>query len=301
MIQKEYIAVFVPLFLAMIAVEYFIGRRRGLALYSREQTIASIVIGIGQRIIRSLPIGLAAILLPFAYEHRLFDLPVNALWYIPALFLGVEFFYYWMHRASHEIRWLWATHAVHHSTEEMNIVASSRLGWTGAISSAALIYLPLCMIGFPPLHVVTMQGLNLAYQAMLHTTLIRKLGPFEGVLNTPSAHRVHHARNADYLDRNHGGVLMIFDRIFGTYVEERDDEPVEFGLVTPPPTTNPIKIVFYEWGNIINDLKRYSLRHWPMLLFGPPGWAPGGQGRTSAELRAAYRSTSPRQPACPAE
>jgi len=153
-----------------------------------------------------------------------------------------------------------------------------------------LVYMPMYWIGFKPSYVILMLALNLMYQAWLHTTLIPKLGLFEGIINTPSAHRVHHAKNADYLDRNHGGVLMIFDRIFGTYVEEREDVSVDFGLVKPVNSYNPVKIAFHEWINMINDLKKNKFRHWPGLLFGPPGWAPDGKSQTSAQLRAAYRA-----------
>ncbi|MEO1656937.1 MAG: sterol desaturase family protein [Pseudomonadota bacterium] len=298
---NAYFALFMPVFFALVLFEFLVGRARGLALYTRQQSFVSFVIGMVQRPLRLLPIGLVSVAFELAFEYRLFDLSIDQWWYIPALFLSVEFAYYWLHRASHEIRWLWATHAVHHSIEEMNILGSNRLGWTAALSNAGLTLVPLGLIGFEPLHVAGMMAVNLFYQSWLHTTLIGKLGPLEGILNTPSAHRVHHARNADYLDRNHGGVLMIFDRIFGTYVEERDDEPVEYGLVSPPKTTNPLKIAFFEWGNIIRDLKTYSVRHWPMILFGPPGWAPEGQGQTSADLRAAYLAKPPRPHACPAE
>lgn len=281
----NYLMFFLPVFAAMIAIEYRIGKRRGLSLYSKDQSIASVVIAVGQRLISLVPVSLAGLLWIYAFDHRLFEPSPAAWWYIPALFLGVEFFYYWFHRLSHEIRWLWATHSVHHSIEEMNFLAAYRFGWTGQISLGGLVYTPLCLMGFPPTHILIMLALNLMYQSWLHTTLIGKLGPLEGVVNTPSAHRVHHAMNAEYLDRNHGGVLMIFDRMFGTYVEERDDTPVRFGLIKPSRSTNPVRIAFHEWGNILNDLKSHPVKWWPMLLFGPPGWAPNGAGATSAQLR----------------
>ncbi|MEL6369404.1 MAG: sterol desaturase family protein [Pseudomonadota bacterium] len=292
----SYLMFFLPVFAAMIAAEYFIGRKRGLKLYTKDQSIASVVIAAGQRIISFVPLSLVGFIWVVIYDHRVFDMPTGAWWYIPALFLGVEFFYYWFHRLSHEIRWLWATHSVHHSIEEMNFLASYRFGWTGRISMGGLTYTPLLFLGFPPVHIVIMLAVNLMYQSWLHTNLIGKLGPLEGIVNTPSAHRVHHARNADYLDRNHGGVLMIWDRIFGTYVAERDDDPVEYGLIKPSGSTNPVRIAFHEWGNIINDLKAYRLQYWPMLLFGPPGWAPDGQGMTSAQIRAVFRKTDGRGP-----
>ncbi|MEO1041522.1 MAG: sterol desaturase family protein [Pseudomonadota bacterium] len=298
---NSFLLLYAPLFISLVALEFFIGKRRGLALYTKEQSFASTVIMVIQRPLRLLPIGLTGLVFAAAFEYRLFDIPSGQWWYVPALFLAVEFAYYWMHRASHEVRWLWANHSVHHTIEEMNLLGSARLGWTEFISNGTLTFAPLALVGFHPLHVTIMLSINLIYQSWLHTTLIVKLGPLEGIVNTPSAHRVHHASNADYLDRNHGGVLMIFDRIFGTYVEERDNVPVEFGLVSPPQTSNPMKLAFFEWGNIIKDLNTYSIHHWPQLLFGPPGWSPDGKRQTSAELRAAYRATLPPAKVCPAE
>jgi sterol desaturase/sphingolipid hydroxylase (fatty acid hydroxylase superfamily) len=282
---------FVPVFLVMIYTEVHVGRKRGQSLYSRGDTIASILIALGQQLTSLLSLGIVVgAVMAFTWEHRLFDLSVSSWWYIPALFIAHEFAYYWFHRLSHTVRWLWATHAVHHSTEEMNILASYRFGWTGWLSMGRLVFVPLIWVGFEPMNVLLMLAANLMYQSWLHTTLIAKLGFLEGILNTPSAHRVHHARNGLYLDRNYGGVLIIFDRMFGTYVEEQENESCDYGLVKQPGSTNPIRIVFYEWGNILNDLKSYPVRHWPGVLFGPPGWAPNGEGTTSADLRASYRN-----------
>jgi sterol desaturase/sphingolipid hydroxylase (fatty acid hydroxylase superfamily) len=280
---------FAPVVLIMIFTESYVGRKRGQRLYTQGDTLGTVAIAIGQQLISLLHLGIVVgALMRLAWEFRLFELSVSSWWYLPALFIGHEFFYYWFHRLSHEVRWFWATHSVHHSTEEMNILASYRFGWTGWLSMGRLVFLPLIWIGFNPTLVTFMLAANLMYQSWLHTTLIGKLGFLEGILNTPSAHRVHHAKNGEYLDRNHGGVLIIFDRIFGTYVEERESEPVEFGLVKPLDSKNPVRIVFHEWSNIIKDLRSHPVRHWPGFLFGPPGWGPGGEGTTSADLRAAY-------------
>ncbi len=276
---------FAPVYLAMIALEVWIGHRRGLKLYTTAQTVASLVLSIVQRLINLIPLNLPAIASVFFWEHKLIELPSGTWWYIPLLFLAVELSYYWYHRLSHEVRWMWATHSVHHSIEEMNILGAFRFGWTHYISLGGMIYVPLALLGFHPLHVLIALGLNLMYQSWLHTDLIGKLGPLEGILNTPSAHRVHHAKNAEYIDRNHGGVLMIYDRLFGTYEPERDDVPVEYGLINGPKTANPVRIAFHEWVNIARDVRNYPIQHWPGLLFGPPGWKPHGKGMTSAQLR----------------
>lgn len=284
---------FVPFFLAMIGLELWVGRREGKKLYGAGESFASIFIGFVQQLMRFIPFSLVGLFWWWVYDHRAFTLEAGTWWYWPLLFVSLEFFYYWFHRLSHEVRWLWATHAVHHSIEEMNVLAAYRFGWTSRISLGGLVYAPMMYMGFHPGATTLMLGINLMYQSWLHTTLIPKIPFMEGILNTPSAHRVHHAKNADYLDRNHGGVLMIFDRMFGTYVAERDDAPVDYGLVTPIGSHNPVKIAFHEWVNIYRDLKTYPLRHWPMLCFGPPGWKPDGGGMTSAQMRAAYRQSEP--------
>lgn len=281
---------FLPLFLAMIGLELWVGKKRGLTIYTKAETMASIWIGVVQRLIGLVKLSLTGFLAVYFFEHRIYTMPLDD-WRVWALlFVGVEFTYYWYHRLSHEVRWFWATHAVHHSIEEMNVLGAYRLGWTSKLSMAYLVNMPLMWIGFTPESVATMLALNLFYQSWLHTDLIGRLGPLEGVLNTPSAHRVHHAKNADYLDRNHGGVTLIFDRLFGTYVEERDDEPVEYGLVKPVGSSNPVKIAFHEWGRMFADLRARHPKDWAATLFGPPGWAPDGKGMTSAVLRAQYRA-----------
>lgn len=285
----QFLLFFMPVFLVMALVEYRAGKKRGLSLYTKGQTTASILIAVGQQLVSLLSLGIVvSAVMAFAWDNRLFELSPLSWWYFPVLFVTHEFFYYWFHRLSHSIRWFWASHAVHHSTEEMNVLAAYRFGWTGWLSSARLVFVPMVLFGFHPATVLITLVLNLMYQSWLHTNMIGKLGFLEGILNTPSAHRVHHARNADYLDMNHGGVLIIFDRLFGTYVAEREDEPCEFGLINPPNSVNPVRIVFHEWINLFNDLKSHSIRHWPGFLLGLPGWAPNGKGKTSADIRASY-------------
>lgn len=232
------------------------------------------------------PVGLAAPLLALAYEHRLFALELDALWQFPLLFIGQEFCYYWFHRASHRIRWFWATHAVHHSPEQICFAAAFRLGLTGRITGTTIFYAPLAWLGFDPKVVLFTLTLNLLYQFWIHSERIPKLGWLEYVLNTPSHHRVHHARNLGYLDANYGGVLIIFDRLFGTFVAERADEPCDFGLVTPMRSYNPFRVELHGWLGLIADLRRArSMREVAGYLFGPPGWGPGSSGSTTEQLR----------------
>jgi sterol desaturase/sphingolipid hydroxylase (fatty acid hydroxylase superfamily) len=167
---------------------------------------------------------------------------------------------------------MWATHAVHHSATRLNLTAAIRLGWTGNISGNFLFFLPLALLGFHPAAIGAMLGANLLYQFFIHTELAPRLGPLEWVLNTPRHHRVHHASNATCLDKNYGGVLIIFDRLFGTFAEPPQAEPLRYGLVGAAPSYNPIAIALGQWIAMLRDARR---AHGPAAtfraLFGPPG------------------------------
>jgi sterol desaturase/sphingolipid hydroxylase (fatty acid hydroxylase superfamily) len=232
--------------------------------------------------------SIAAPAMYWAITHNIGAVPLNPWLAFVILFLGQEFAYYWFHRCSHRIRWLWATHAVHHSPNELNFSAAYRIGITGALSGTQLFFVPLLWLGYPPQAVFGTLALNLLYQFWLHSDWIPKLGWLEYVLNTPSHHRVHHAANLDYLDANYGGVLIIFDRLFGTLTVERADLPCRYGLVKPLTSNNPLVVDFHEWAALARDLwQARSPREWLGYMFGPPGWRPNGEGLTTEALRQA--------------
>lgn len=166
----------------------------------------------------------------------------------------VEFAYYWFHRFSHTVRWMWASHAVHHTSEQMTFLSAIRLGWTNLLSAGWLVYLPLVVGGFDPRLVLGVLALDLRYQFFLHTEWVGRLGPLEWVLNTPAHHRVHHASNGPYIDKNFGGMVIVFDRLFGTFAAERADEPVRYGLAHPLASRNPFVIALGEWGRLARDV-----------------------------------------------
>jgi sterol desaturase/sphingolipid hydroxylase (fatty acid hydroxylase superfamily) len=254
--ESQLVYYFYPIFIISIAIEIYLTRHDRQRSYSVRESLTSLAIFIGHNLMRMLfafiPYGLFA----FAWQHRLFDIPFDRWWSIPLLFISLEFCYYWHHRAAHEIRWIWATHAVHHSVKYFNFSAAYRLGWTSVLSGNILFFTPLVWLGFPPAAVATGLALNLAYQFWIHTELIPKLGILEWVLNTPSHHRVHHASNDEYIDRNYGGVLIIFDRLFGTYAEEKSDLKITYGLTRPLPSANIFEIVLHEWVRIFKDVVR---------------------------------------------
>lgn len=243
----------------------------GARRYDWRAFAATLADVVGRRAVDALGLSLAAPLLLWAHAHRLTTIELDDVAAFAALFVGVEFCYYWHHRAAHRVRWFWATHCVHHSPNELTLAAALRLGWTGQLSGAALFFAPLVWLGFAPMAVLAAVALNLLYQFWLHATWIPKLGPLERVLNTPSHHRVHHACNPSYLDCNYGGVLIVFDRLFGTFVAERADEPPRYGLTTPMRSHNPLRIELHEWLALASDLA--AARGWRehlITVFGPP-------------------------------
>jgi sterol desaturase/sphingolipid hydroxylase (fatty acid hydroxylase superfamily) len=258
--------------LVFIAIELLYARLAALdAHHDLGETAASVGVALGDLTVRLVTSGAAAVPFFVAYDHRLLDIPLDRAWSIPALFIGVEFFYYWFHRASHRIRWLWATHAVHHSATRFNLSASIRLGWTGDISGAFVFFLPLAVLGFHPTAIAVMLAVGLLYQFFLHTALPVSLGPLEWVLNTPAHHRVHHASNDACLDKNYGSVLIVFDRLFGTFAAAPQDETLRFGLKDRTPTNNPLQIAFGEWRVLWRDVcAAPSLKARLGVLFGRP-------------------------------
>lgn len=239
--------------LLAVAAEFLWRRRRGG--YDLGGASASFGVALGQAVIR--PVTGVALIAIFRAVFDLAPLKLAAddwrTW--AAGFVAQEFAYYWFHRASHRVRWLWATHAVHHSARELVLPSAVRLGWTEFFSLGWLFFAALILVGFPPLVVVTLLGLNLIYQFPLHTEAIGRLGPLEGVLNTPSHHRAHHSRDKAYLDCNFGGVLIVFDRLFGTFRAEPEGGGLTYGLVHGMDSRNPVRIALHEWGRMFADMR----------------------------------------------
>ena len=245
--------------------------------YNWRAYLASLADALGRQyfVLTFLPLSLAGPAMDFAWSHRLFTVPLTGAGAVALLVIAQDFSYYWFHRCSHRVRWFWATHAIHHSSNEFNFAAAYRFGWTGRLSGVGIFYVPMSWLGVAPGPVSIAAAIALLYQFWLHAEWIPKLGWLEYLLNTPSHHRVHHAANPEYLDRNYGGIFIVFDRLFGTFVAERDDLPCRYGLVTPLRSNNPIIIAFHEWAALARDLR--WLRSWRerfTCLIGPPGGGP---------------------------
>jgi len=282
--------VILPLVLVAAGVEgLWLSRTRAEA-YDWRAWACSLADLAGRRLLAFIPTSLVAPWLGWVWEHRLFTQSLDDVGSVLLLFVGLEFLYYWFHRTSHRMRWFWMAHSVHHSPNQLNLAAAYRLGWFGRFIGISLFFTPLVLLGFTPTVVLTALFLNLLYQFWLHADWIPRLGWLEYVINTPSSHRVHHARNPEYLDANFGGVLIVFDRLFGSYVAERSDVPCDYGVISPVVSSrNPFVVNVAPWLGLAKDLASARSAHtaW-MYLFGPPGWRPHGKGLTTAELRKAH-------------
>ncbi len=267
----------IPVFFLLIGVEILAARLLERDVYRLSDSVNDLSCGILQQLAEvffktALFAGYAGL---FA-SHRLFDVPPGAAWAWAACFLGVDFLYYWFHRWSHEVSAGWAAHVVHHQSEEYNLTVALRQG-TFQPAFSWVFYLPLAVLGFPPPMFLAASSFNTLYQFWIHTRLIGRLGPLEWVLNTPSHHRVHHGRNPRYIDRNHGGTLIVWDRLFGTFGAE-GDEPV-YGITKTLASFNPLWANLHYWVEMW-DVARRARRPLDKLrvLWKRPGWRPDDLG-----------------------
>ena len=276
-----------PFFILTVILEIVLGRLGVFKVrYETKDAAVSLLMGLGSTVAGVLTAGASFAAALWVYQHRLFDIPMTAVWAWIVVFLLEDLTYYGFHRLSHERRFWWAAHVNHHSSQHYNLSTALRQTWTGGVAGTWLLWLPLALIGFPPAMVAIQKGISLVYQYWIHTEAIRRMPRwFEAVFNTPSRHRVHHARNPVYLDRNYAGILIIWDRMFGTFQPELDAEPCRYGIVKNLATFNLLRVAFHEWIGIAQDLVR-APRHALGWLFGAPGWSPDGSRETSAMIKA---------------
>ena len=265
----------VPFFFVLIVLELLLDRWRGVNNYRVADAVNSISTGVLSTTTGLLTKGVGLLTYAFALEHLgLFQWPADSVWVWVFAFVLYDFCYYWLHRLGHERNILWAAHSVHHQSEDYNLSTALRQTSTGFLLSW-IFYLPLALFGVPLLVFVSVAALNLLYQFWVHTRHIPKLGWYEWFFVTPSNHRAHHAQNPLYMDRNYGGVFIIWDRLFGTFQEEDDNEPVVFGVTTPLASWNPIWANLQFYAQLLADARRTrnlwdKLRIW----FMPTGWRP---------------------------
>lgn len=276
---------FIPGFALLMLIELIVGIRENMKLHVPKDSFASIGMGIGSLVIGVGVKTVAFGLMIFIHQFAFFEIGWQWWAWVLIFFLD-DFTFYWHHRLSHQIRLLWAAHVNHHSSTSYNLATALRQSWTEILYKYFWwMYLPL--IGFDPIMVMTMMSFSLIYQFWVHTKTIKRMGFLELFMNTPSHHRVHHASNVQYLDRNHAGILIIWDRMFGTFQEELEEVPVVYGITSNIHTYNLFKIAFHEFGNIFKDLgKSTSLMDKLKYIFMPPGWSHDGSTKTADELRA---------------
>ena len=258
----------IPAFILLVVAEAIFGAVMHRDLYAGKDTAASLTMGVGNVLVSLVSKGLVFAI--FTWVHRFAFFAIGYQWWAWVLaFFADDVTYYWFHRTSHECRFLWASHVVHHSSQRYNLGTALRQTWTGGFFSFVFwLWMPL--VGFQPIMIFTMQAISLLYQFWIHTEVVRHMGVLELVLNTPSHHRVHHATNPQYIDRNHAGVLIVWDRWFGSF--EPEQEECVYGLTTNIDTYNPLKIAFHEWIAIWRDLRRsVNLRAKLTAVFGNPG------------------------------
>jgi sterol desaturase/sphingolipid hydroxylase (fatty acid hydroxylase superfamily) len=276
----------IPLFVGLMLVEMFLVKRRRKGAYEWHDTGTSLALGLGSTVAGALVAAPVAAMAWAVFQYRLFDIPW-AWWAFLLCFLLDDLAYYVFHRSAHRVRWFWASHVIHHSSQHYNLSTALRQTWTGFFSLSFLFRLPLFLIGFPPAMVFFCAGLNLVYQFWIHTEQVGRMPRwFEAVMNTPSHHRVHHATNPRYLDRNYAGVFIIWDRLFGTFEPERDDDWPRYGIIRNLPSFNPLWAAIHEWVGMARDvLKARSLGELAGVTFGPPGWKPGEASDTADAIR----------------
>jgi len=289
--SRLFSVVSVSFYAATIALEALAARfYLANARYRAPDSFASMGMGVGYLLAGAVTSGMTFAVLSFVYKVRFFTMSPDSVWSWVALFFLDDFCYYWFHRISHECRFWWASHVNHHSSEYYNLSTAVRQPWTGGITGAWLAWAPLALLGFPPEMILIQQSINLFYQFWIHTEVIHRMPHwFELVFNTPSHHRVHHATNPRYLDRNYAGILMVWDRLFGTFSPELDEERARYGIVHNLDSFNPLKIAFHEWLGIARDVAgARSLREAAGCIFGPPGWK---QQQTAKHIRAAWEES----------
>ncbi len=282
------IYVAIPFFFLTMAVEAAWARSRvgspgpagkPIVGYAGKDTLASLSMGLGYVTISAATKVVTFAMLTWLYQHRLFTIP-ERWWAWVVLLFAEDLCYYAFHRTSHEVRIFWAAHVNHHSSEHYNLSTALRQSWTTPFT-APWFWLPLALIGFPPWMILVQQAVSLLYQYWIHTEAIDRLGPLEWIFNTPSHHRVHHGSNPEYLDKNHGGIFILWDRLFGSFAAER--APVRYGLTTNVRTFHPVRIAFHEWRAMLAEVRRASsLRRALGILLRPPGWRPDDRAAARA-------------------
>lgn len=289
-IKEQLLLIFsTPLYLLVIGIELCLSHFQHVRSYNLKDTVHNFLLSLLRGGTELIMKGISLATLSFAYHFKLFELSHSSLYWI-FLLLFVDMMHYWLHRLSHTCRFFWAVHVNHHSSNHFNI----SVGFRSAVLEpfyGFLFFLPIAFCGFQPADILFIYAAGEIWAVLTHTEKVRNLGWLEYVIVTPSHHRVHHASNPKYLDKNMGTVFIIWDKLFGTFQKELPAsayQPLQYGLTSPLSNENFSNVIFHEWKNIYHDLKRKDIGwkdKWN-YVFGPPGWSHDGSRLTSSEMRA---------------
>jgi sterol desaturase/sphingolipid hydroxylase (fatty acid hydroxylase superfamily) len=285
----------IPLFVLLVAAEMLWARARAPLAYEPRDTLCSLALGLGSTAAGMASAGLVLAAALWLYQFRIYTFGWQW-WVWPIAFVLDDFGYYWGHRLGHRVRWFWASHVNHHSSQHYNLSTALRQTWTGFIALSFLFRIPLALIGFHPAMLAACAGINLIYQFWIHTETIRRMPRwFEAVMNTPSHHRVHHATNPVYLDRNYAGVFIVWDKLFGTFQPELEEAPVRYGIVRQLGSFNLMWAAFHEWAGLARDVWHAPWRHKFGYVWRAPGWSHDGSRETTDAIRARWREMTKSQ------
>jgi len=274
----------IPGFLLLLSLEAWFSYRENKHLFAIKDTWSSLAMGIGNVLTGFVTKALIFGLFTFLDKWRIFTLDATSWWYWVLIFFADDFSYYWFHRTAHNVNWFWASHVVHHSSQHYNLAAALRQTWTGNATGSFLFWAWMPLVGFHPIWILFMQQISLIYQFWIHTETVHHCPRLvEYIFNTPSHHRVHHGTDLKYLDKNHGGILIIWDRLFGSFQPE-DERPV-YGLTKNIGSFNPFVIAFKTWGELFRKaLHSGSIRNAVNYFIKPPGWSHDGSSLTVRQM-----------------
>ncbi len=283
--EQLLILISTPIYVFVIGLEIALSHFRRLPRYTVRGTLYNLYLMLLNSGVDLLFRGVYVVVLTYFYELHLLRFEHGLLYWF-ALVIAEDFLYYWLHRVDHHSRFFWAVHVTHHSAEEFNLTVGFRSSVFQPLYRFVY-FIPLALAGFSPIDIMLVFSATQIWGILVHTEYIDKMGWLEHILVTPSHHRVHHASNVRYLDRNLGMLLIIWDKWFGTFEPEAVDyQPIRYGLTKPMGKWGPGKIVFHEWQAIGQDVRqKISWRDRLRYIFGPPGWSHDGSRQTSDELR----------------
>ncbi|WP_296680033.1 sterol desaturase family protein [Novosphingobium sp.] len=286
----------VPFFILLILIEITWARRRSPAAYEARDTLSSLAMGLGSTVAGAALAGLVAAAAFALYQFRVAEIGW-AWWAWIACFVLDDFNYYWAHRSGHRVRWFWASHVNHHSSQHYNLSTALRQTWTGFPALSFVFRIWPVLIGFHPAMLATVGAVNLVYQFWIHTEVIGRLPRwFEAVMNTPSHHRVHHAVNPVYLDRNYAGVFIVWDRLFGSFQREIDGVRHHYGIVKQLGSFNLWWTAFHEWIGMARDVWQAPWGAKLGYVLRAPGWTHDGSRDTSDMIRARWQALEDDRP-----